>query len=439
MPRPVHNQGKTAITKQKSRFPLAGIFQGRKEYRKQREEEAAKVVTNDTAKNENTLVDILASINLLKSEIPKETLEPKTNPSQPYGDLEYATKAIQQQLKKSPHFEVDIREVDQKLTVLATELNNAISKGNVRAAYAAKGALLTGIHDIRNHIPAVNPKWVVEYINNVVEYLETWVQLVDHSRMADETERNLKNHEEKLALNEKKLEEGKVYLREQLTTDPKLNAAYLAVAGKKKPTAGMWSADELKARGMLVNLELEEHTLSFSRHEVKTLQLQLRSEENGADNLSVKVNSLPIPEDPNAIEKYREQIDGIIKELAKMDAKIDDTLTMLEQYNGALEELDEAPGAVHAREVIANRAEKFLEEMKANQEQEIENHARSEADLYHQLGWKNPEEMEQRKREQEQKQQEILQELNQATVDEELENVTENTNVEYQLEDMDDD
>ena len=172
---------------------------------------------------------------------------------------------------------------------------------------------------------------------------------------------------------------------------------------------------------------------------MKTLQLQLRSEENGADNLSVKVSTLPIPENPNAIEEYRKQIDGIIKELANMDAKIDDTLTMLEQYNGALEELDEAPGAVHVREFIANRAEKFLEEMKAKQEQEIENHARSEADLYHQLGWKNPEEMEQRKREQEQKQQEILQELNQATVDEELENVTENTNVEYQLEDMDDD
>ena len=80
--------------------------------------------------------------------------------------------------------------------MLAKELRSAVFKGNVRVAYAAKGALITGIIEIRRHIPEVNPQWVVEYINNVVKYLETWVLLVNHAHMADETERNLKNEKE---------------------------------------------------------------------------------------------------------------------------------------------------------------------------------------------------------------------------------------------------
>ena len=219
--------------------------------------------------------------------------------------------------------------------MLAKELRSAVSKGNVRAAYAAKGALITGIIEIRRHIPEVNPQWVVEYINNVVKYLETWVLLVDHAHMADETERNLKN--------EKELNESKDELKNRLVTDCEFNEAFIAIQDGKEPRDFNTG---LQVRTILLTLRSRKNKLEINSYVAEETELLLMRIEIKVDYLHAKVNALPIPEGSNKIE-IDEQV-----------GEVDDTLTMLKQHEATLKALEVSD----ARQIAANEAEKFLEE-----------------------------------------------------------------------------
>ena len=232
--------------------------------------------------------------------------------------------------------------------MLAKELRSAVFKGNVRVAYAAKGALITGIIEIRRHIPEVNPQWVVEYINNVVKYLETWVLLVNHAHMADETERNLKNEKEQVALDEKELNESKDELKNRLVTDCEFNEAFIAIQDGKEPRDFNTG---LQVRTILLTLRSRKNKLEFNRYVAEETELLLMRIEIKVDYLHAKVNALPIPEGSNKIE-IDEQV-----------GEVDDTLTMLKQHEAALKALE----ASDARQIAANEAEKFLEEWKAEE------------------------------------------------------------------------
>ncbi len=374
MPRPTHQPGSPAAKKNESSFSISSLLRNRKERRRRKEEDAAKAITNDRAENENKIVTILSSINFVNTPIPKEKLEHKSNPDQQWGDLEYGARAAQKMLRDAPYFEVDTAPIDAKLLQLANEFKSAVTAGNVRQAYAAKAALVTCIQDIRHRIPTVNPDLVDSFIKSGVKYMDTWLAIVENSSVADGLERNVKTQRTQCDAKEEDLKKRAEEVFKKLNEDKKYLSAYASIKDKIAPqNPAMWTPDQVAVRKMLVQLRFDKFSHGLMVISLDRQEMKLRGQEGKIDALGAEVAKQPIPEDENALNKFNEQMDNFIKDLAEMDTEMDSLLTAVEDIEGRLKILDEAPGAVHLRETIADEAEAFLNEYSKMQEEERSN------------------------------------------------------------------
>ena len=171
MPKPEFSTRPSRTSKSKG---ISGWIQGRKERKKALAEQTAKIITDDTAKNETAIIDTLSSIDFIHSRLPEEVLEAKSNPNRPCGDLEYASKAICRMLLKNPQtLSLDLRKLDEKLLTISMLFKQSIEQGDKRAAFAAKAALVRGINDIRARIPANSPELFNQFIEVNAKYLDS--------------------------------------------------------------------------------------------------------------------------------------------------------------------------------------------------------------------------------------------------------------------------
>ncbi len=393
MPKPSHQSGRPMGGKTQKKSVFGDFFRNREERRRQREEEAAKAITNNRAENENMIIDTLAGINFVSCKLPKDILEHKSNPEQKWCDLELACRALQSTLRKSPYFSVDTKPIDAKLLQFAEEFSNAVTNGNVKAAYAAKNALLTGVEKIRNRIPHIQEDLVPGFIESGVKYLDTWMGLIDNSRIVDELKRNIENEKRKNQQDKQLLEDAKKEMKSEINADPVLLEAYAAIIDQSADeNAANWTDDEKKVRKMLTDMRFRtvEHDLTFRLTEGQENRLQ--KHESMVSALDAKVGILPIAEDPNNFNKYQEEIEDIFNDLAMIDTEVDEYITMIEDIEGRMESLDNAPGAIHARNMVAEQAEKFLDELKKQQEKEVSGTGVKTQELLRRMGLRSEEE-----------------------------------------------
>ena len=174
-----------------------GWFASRKERQRQAAEEASRAITDEIARNETVLIDRLSSINFRHSRLPEEVLTQKTDENQKVCDLEYMVRGMVQELDRQPQaVQVDVRPIDTELHKLAGMLAEAVDQGQTRAAYVAQAALVRGIQDIRGKIPQDRPDLSKMFVEQNAKYLSEWGVVVEHARIADALEENVRRQRE---------------------------------------------------------------------------------------------------------------------------------------------------------------------------------------------------------------------------------------------------
>lgn len=368
MPRPIISKAGASSANQSSN-PFTNWLNKRKERRLQAEDEASRLITNKIAENESIMVDKLNSIDFFHSRLPKEILEAKSDPEQPYGDLELATQMIIQKLTRNPQIiKMDIRKFDQKLLTLVLLFKQTVEQGDTRAAYAAKCGLLRAVNDIRSRIPQNQPELAKQFVEVNTDYLDQWITLITLAQVADRTKQNVDNqrkrHDESLA---RYNEENAQWLKriQADSEDNKTLKQLMERTGDKDRSK--WSEEERKMHRDFVERRLERVNMDLNGVRLQQLELDLSSQVNKVEIFYTKVATVPVVTDPDLMNKYREGIEKLFEEMSKSDVELDEMLKSMDDIEGRLQQLNNAPGSLRAREVAAEEAEKLVEDLKKMQ------------------------------------------------------------------------
>ena len=374
MPRPDFTARRTEPgAKAASSNPFTAWIQRRRERRQEAQEQASRMITNQIAQNESAIIDQLSSIDFLHSKLPESVLKQKSRPNQPCCDLEYASRGIVQTLLANPQtVKIDIRKLDEKMLTLAMLFKQAVEQGDSRAAYAAKGALVRATVDIRACVPQDQLEFAKQFVELNAKYLEEWITLVGLAQVADRTEKNIETQK---ALNRAQKEKDEAIisgLAEQIKEDPNYTEAFLEMIRHDTPEErANWTEEQKKLHRKMIDLRMNRVTMSLSDELLHQQEIALSVKEAQVETLNAKVAAVPIVADPNLMNQFQEDIDALFDQLAASDAEIDEMLKTMDDIEGRIEQLQNAPGPVRAREIAAEQATEVLEEIKKRQAAEI--------------------------------------------------------------------
>lgn len=410
MPRPEFSTAAGRNSKSKG---ISGWIQGRKDRKKALAEQTAKIITDDTAKNETAIIDTLSGIDFLHSRLPEDVLEAKSNPSRSCGDLEYAAKALCKTLQKNPQtLSVDLRKLDEKLLAISMMFKQAVEQGDKRAAFAAKAALVRGIHDIRSKVPANSPELFNQFIEANVRYLDGWLTLIGHAQVADRMEQNAKEQKASLTAKQEKHQKAVEDLKTILHEDEVKGNIFADMVQHDSPEErAKWTQEQRDMHKLMIDRRMDNVLLQLDGLLLYQKETDLASQEHKVETLSSKLASQVIVADPNLMNKFREEVDQMFDALAESDAEIDETLRLMDDIEGRIAQMDNAPGAVRAREAVSEEAESALEEIKKMQEIVIGNQAKKTSEKLRSLGILSKEEEAILKRQAEENQQKAMEEM----------------------------
>ena len=416
MPRPEFSTRPGRTSKSKG---ISGWIQGRKERKKALAEQTAKIITDDTAKNETAIIDTLSSIDFIHSRLPEEVLEAKSNPNRPCGDLEYASKAICRMLLKNPQtLSLDLRKLDEKLLTISMLFKQSIEQGDKRAAFAAKAALVRGINDIRTRIPANSPELFNQFIEANAKYLDSWITLVGLAQVADRVEQNAEEQKALLISKEEKHKKALEQLKSIIQEDSVKAEIFADIVNHDTPEErAKWTQEQRDMHKLLIEKRMDGVILQLDRLLLQQKETDLASKESQIETLYSKVASQEIVADPNLMNKFREEVDKMFEELAASDAEIDETLRLMDDIEGRIAQMDKAPGAVRAQEVVAEEGKAAIEEIKRMQDIEIGNQAKRTDEKLKSLGILSKEDEATLKRQAEEAQQKAMEEMLNAAFD----------------------
>lgn len=385
MPRPTHS--KTGGSTSKFSNPFSNWRARREAKQMQAQEAAAKAITDDTANNEQLIVDTLRGIDFLHSKVDTK----KSDENQRCGDLEYAARAMAQHILKNPQtIQVDLRPIDAKLLALVNAFKDAVECGYPRAAAAAKAALVRGIFEIRAKVPQSDTKLFEQYVWVNAEYLESWRNLVAMCREADATKENVDAEEETLSKREAEKEETKAKLLTDITDNgPRAAAFQNAVSHDTPEERAKWTKEERDVFTELVDQRMLDVRLGFNRALLVQEKMALSTLNSQIGTLKDYLSNMRIVSDPNLLNKFKDEVDNAVRYLADLDAKFAETATVMEEIEGRIQQLDNAPGALRAKEIATEQAQHVLDEIKEQQERKLKSSGES---IAHKLGVRTPEE-----------------------------------------------
>ncbi len=402
-------------TASQSSNPFQAILQRRKEKKMTKEDERARTVINNAARSETEVIKTLQSISFLRSKLPKEYLEYKSDPNSALGDLEDAKQsAINSLSRATAATKVDLKPIDARLLQIATRYKNAIEQGDLNTAFAAKAALNTGVEKIRARVPAVPEENADNFIKKSAEYLGDWCTMIDLATAFDDEERRVSELTANVAGQEADWERQKDELKGSLENDTDFQIAYRHImehdstSDRLKWNSRHWEVFDNLLQRRLSKLELGMARASLSSHKA-LLQLKNSRLESMRTNLSALRDTDPI----DLLNSFDEAMERFFDDLAKADTEIAESMKTINEYEGRLKQLELGPGNQALKETVAEEAEAFLREMKEEQDEELEN-LKPGGNLLREFGVATDEEhneqVEQLKQQQEQeRQQEISQ------------------------------
>lgn len=365
---------KKAGSKSASGNPFKAWLDGRKERKKQLEEDAARAILNETAGTENAIIRELEQVDFMNSRLPKAILEKKTNPEQRCCDLELGTLHLIHELKNNTQpVKADVRKIDQQLWKLAKLLRQAVEQGDSDAAMAAKTGLAYGIKKIRFRIPDSQPEFLKDFVDLNARYLEEWITLVNMSQVIDKNNENLQLMKARVAADRREEEKERDELEEKLNSDPRYREAFSHILNYDGTEDRLkWSPLQRQVHQTMIRGTLKRTIAGLNEAMLSSKETQLDVKRQNRILLFNKLSDVPVFEDPNLMNKYKESVDSLFDEMAKADTEIEESLKMFDEIEGRIKQLSYMPGAIRANEVAAEQGERMLRKIREHQQREIE-------------------------------------------------------------------
>lgn len=395
--------------------PFTAWIQARKERRQEAQEQASRMITNQLAKNETTIIDQLSSVDFLHSRLPKKELEQKSRPNQPCCDLEFASRSIVHALLANPQtIKIDIRKLDEKMLTLAMLFKQSVEQGDSRAAYAAKGALVRAVRDIRSRIPQDQPELAKQFVELNAKYLEEWITLVSLAQVADQTKKNVDAQRALSEAEKENLERTIDGLWGQIQENPSYTEAFHDIYKNDTPEArANWTEVQREVHKLMIELRMKRVTSTLTDQLLHQQEIDLSVKEAQVEALNARLAGVPIVADPNLMNKFQENIDELFDQLAASDAEIDEMLKLMDDIEGRIKQLNSAPGFTRAQEIAAEEAAAVIEEIKRRQDVESGELASKAPKHLKDMGILSKEELAERLRELQEAQLRAEEELNQ--------------------------
>ena len=406
MPRPTLSARKPgAAGAELSQNPITNWLEKRKERRIQAENEAARLITNKIAQNENIIIDKLSSIDFFNSKLPKEVLEHKNRPEDRCCELEYATRALIYTIRSNPQtIKMDICKIDQKILTLVLLFKQAIELGDAEAARTARACLVRAVHDIRCRIPQEQPELSRLFVDTNAEYLDQLITLVLHAQQTDRIQENVNNQRKLLEKAEQDYKESLDRLEEMIKEDPKQTKAYNAL--RQRTTVvdrSNWTKEEREIHSLLIERRMDEVNLNLKRQILQQQETQLVTAKGKTEILFTHAANMPIPTDPDLMSKYQESIDNLFKQTLDTDAQIESALKTMDDIEGRMQQLNRASGSKLAMEVATEGAKQLLAEIHAKQQIETGEAALQQKKLLEELGILSDEQLAEQKKQNEER------------------------------------
>ncbi len=382
-------------------------------------EEAEKEITDDRTENEEKIIGILSNIDLKVSPIPQEKKDYKTNPDQPFGDLELAAKVLPQMIRTTDAFPVDTKKLDTILLGIAEEFNNAVRNGDTRAAFAAKAALVKGVKDYRLRIPSIKGKERAEiYLEKVCEQMKTWLALIAEASRIDQynknpelkqkTEESLKAKEDEEAKEKKWLDRNNPKIAEYA----KAIDFWRDMSAAEVPPAKLTPIQK-EVRDHFTELFFLQSLHNFNEWLYDKEKQVLQILESRYDMLETATHRVIIDEDPDKCKLFEEAMELVAKTLNEQDLLLSESHDAISKINAMLDSRTSSEGQIAAVAAVNKMANIAVERMKTEQNNNVLSFKEGYDDAMRILGMRTDEE--QQKYEQEQMKQN--EELNKAYED----------------------
>lgn len=365
---------KSAAGKSASANPFRAWLDERKERKKQLEEEAARAVYNETIGTESAIIRELELVDFEHSNLPKEILEAKALPEQRCCDLEMMTRHLIHELQNDTHpIKADIRKIDEQLWKLAKLLRQAVDQGDAEAASAAKTGLAFGIKKIRFRIPDSQPEFLKDFVALNARYLDEWVTLVNLSQVIDKESENLKSLKAQIDVDRKAIDREREEFRKRLESDGAYRAAYQQIrdfSGTEDPMK--WTPQQREMRQIMIRGSLQRSVSALNEALLLQQETKLDIKRSNRDTLFKRLNEVPVFEDPNLMNKFKDSLERIYDDMAKADAEINESISAFDDMRGRIQQFAYTPGAVRANQLAQEQAELLGKEFKAMQEAEAD-------------------------------------------------------------------
>ena len=372
MPKPskISSSGSQTITKSN---PLTAWFRDKKNKKAQKLEAKAKMMSNSRAENELAIVNVLRGIDFTDSTLPAEKLDYKSNEAQPYGDLEFAVlDAIDLMENNTQDYSgLDISAIDSKILEIAQHLSDAVRAGNVNRAFAAKSALIVAIDRIRNSIPTVPEMMRQDYIKTSADYLEIWTTLITSCTSLDVIEENLSTRKQSIETKQKNSEEENRKMAEKLAKDPEFNQKVSSVMDQTFiGNSTEWDTETMNIYNWLVKQRIEKSSLNFELLQYDMLIKQSGFQSKIVSDFQTKVIEVPVPTDPNLMNKYKEMVENEFKAAAEIDAQFDELGEFMDNIDQRIEMMANAKGSIRMKHMAMESVEHLAELAKKIQMEE---------------------------------------------------------------------
>jgi hypothetical protein len=401
MPKPRTGKTNTGSGSQSSN-PIKALLNQIKEKKRQRQEMAAREVSDDMVKNGQTIIRILGQIDFDHSGLPKEILEKKSSELQPCGDIECTVMIIEQELMNAPSFITDLRELDERLIKIAYHFSEAVEKGNVEQARYSRIALLRGIKKIRKDVPDTQTERTEQYIKAMATYLDDWLILIEESMALDAKTGKIDELISALQADKDKQQEQEDEFQ-QMLRDPSTGSYALAEEMRNMDSTegrNNWTKEMRDLHKKMIDLEVRRHTIRFNDTQIEHLESECRQLRGHLQMMEANVAGVPHVTDPNLMDRYFEAINRTMQEMFASDARVDEMMRASEEQEGVLDQLDNAPGAVREFDHAVNEVNRQMKQLEENQTR-LKNEQDESARLLQERGILSNEEMEEERQRQE--------------------------------------
>lgn len=354
---------------------FASFLMEREARKKAETENEARTVANETAQSATDIAEKLRTLSFSpeRSRLSRDILEERMDPNQLGCNMERIARTLAARLEnQEPSAQIDLRPMDTQLNVLTDRFVTAVQDGYNSEAYVALDALNRGIDVIRNRVPSEDPEFAKQYIEENAAYLERWVQLAESARTMDQIRENVNRQQKDYDIEEAALEEERAALKEKMKQDAKTKNAMKVIFDHKTPEERMrWSKEIREVYNFMLDRRMKDVNLLLKRYLVDQEKHNLDAQKAQVNTMKNSLLSLKVVRNKNEMNHFHDSVAEMFKQMADYDVQLDTMLKTMDSVEAQIMQLEEAPGNLRAKEEVCDQTERFIKELKEEQDNEL--------------------------------------------------------------------